>query len=93
MVTQNMQFAGTVAEIKIRGRIGLVAKDYDLQVGVTPHMTSSLPVVAAIATANPLAGVAAWVVNRIMNPEVSKIVTSQWYVTGTWEKPVWKNGK
>src|SRR6185369_4634820 len=63
-VTQNASIKGVVAQVKIKGRFGLAAHDYDLRVDIEPHVTASLPVVAAIAAANPLVGVATWMVNK-----------------------------
>jgi len=89
-ITQNTKFKGTVAEINAIGRIGFVNKDYDIKLNVTPHVTSSLPIVATIATANPLAGLAAWVVEKAMNRQVSRLVTYHYSITGPWNDPVWQ---
>jgi uncharacterized protein (TIGR02099 family) len=55
----SMRFEGPVAGVNLKGRIGITAKDFDLQMGVTPHVTGSLPIVAAIA-GGPIVGVATW---------------------------------
>ncbi|EKD72428.1 MAG: hypothetical protein ACD_45C00678G0001 [uncultured bacterium] len=87
--TQNTRLNGPIASIEMFGRIGLAAKDFDMKLRVAAHVTASLPVVAAIATANPIAGIAAWVVDKVVSPEVSKIATYEYSITGTWDKPVW----
>ncbi|HSW93199.1 MAG TPA: DUF3971 domain-containing protein [Gammaproteobacteria bacterium] len=89
-VTQNTRFSGPIATIDIAGRIGFFAKDLDLKISVTPHVTESLPVVAAIATANPIAGVATWVVDKMVSPAVSHITTYDYSITGSWANPVWQ---
>lgn len=83
--TQNMRFDGPIAGIGISGRIGLVAKDFDMKLNVTPYVTGSLPVVAAIATVNPLAGLATWLVGHA----VSSIITYNYAITGPWDNPAW----
>lgn len=80
---------GSLARIEIKGRIGLAAKDYNLQMSVTPHVTGSIPVVAAIAV-NPLVGVAAWAVEKLASQAVGSATTRQYTITGTWDNPVWK---
>lgn len=88
-VTQSTIFLGPIAGIEIAGRIGLAAKDLDIKINVTPHVTSSLPVVTAIATANPIVGVAAFVVDKIVSPAVSQMTTYDYAITGSWANPVW----
>lgn len=88
-ITQNTHFKGSIASIEISGRIGLAAKDLDMKMSVTPYVTSSLPVVAAIATANPIVGVASWVVDKMVSPAVSQMTTYNYSITGSWANPVW----
>jgi uncharacterized protein (TIGR02099 family) len=87
ITTTNTFLNGPVAKIKIIGRLGMLQKDYDVQLNVTPYVTSSLPVVAMLAV-NPLAGVATWAVDKIVSHEFSKIITYNYKVTGTWDKPI-----
>lgn len=79
---------GSVADIEMSGRIGLVAKDYDMTLKVTPFVTGSIPVVAAIAV-NPIVGIAAWAIEKVAGKAVSSATTHRYEVTGTWDKPVW----
>lgn len=88
-VTQNTRLNGSIARIEISGRIGLAAKDLDIKLSVTPYVTSSLPVVAAIATANPVAGIATWVVDKMVSPAVSQLTTYNYLITGSWANPSW----
>jgi uncharacterized protein YhdP len=87
--TQNTHFKGPIASIDLAGRIGLAAKDLDMKMGVTAHVTGSLPVVAAIATANPIVGVAAWAVDKMVTPAVSHITKYDYSITGSWANPIW----
>jgi uncharacterized protein (TIGR02099 family) len=86
--TRNMRFDGPVARIDILGRIGLSAKDVDVKLSVTPYVTDSLPVVAAIA-GGPVVGVAAWVVNKVIIGQAN-LITYQYNISGSWAQPVWK---
>ncbi len=83
--TQNTAFNGPIAGIAITGRIGFIAKDFDMKLNVTPYVTSSLPVLTALATVNPIAGIATWMVGSAM----SKMITYTYTITGSWDNPIW----
>ncbi len=87
--THNMVFDGTLAKVEIRGRIGLGKQDFDLILSVTPYVTSSIPVAATLLTGQPVIGIAAWAVNKMIGGELSKAVTYYYSVNGTWSKPEW----
>lgn len=86
--TDDVRIEGPVARIEMSGRIGYVAKDYDIAVSVTPYVTGSIPVVAAIAV-NPIVGIAAWAVEKLAGKAVSSATTHHYEVKGTWDKPKW----
>jgi uncharacterized protein YhdP len=86
--TNNMQFNGPIARVDIAGEIGLAGKNVDIQLNVTPYVTSSLPVVAAIA-GGPVVGMATWMVDKVVSGQVSKVATHEYRVTGSWMNPVW----
>ncbi len=87
--TSNMRFDGTIAKVEIRGRIGLAQKDIDLILSVTPYVTSSIPVAATLLTGQPVIGIAAWAVNKVVGSALSKAVTYHYSVSGTWSSPEW----
>ncbi len=86
--TTNTRFEGPVAQIGISGRIGLANKDYDLTLSVSSHVTSSLPVAAALVGA-PLVGLAVFAVNTVAGAAVSKATTIYYSVSGPWDNPTW----
>jgi uncharacterized protein (TIGR02099 family) len=85
--TSNMQFNGPIAKVAISGRVGLAAKDFDVQLAVTPYITGSLPVVAAFA-GGPIVGVAALLVDKVVTSSVSRVMIYRFNVTGPWANPV-----
>ncbi len=85
--TTNTRLEGPVAGVALNGRLGIANKDYDLNLSVTPYVTSSLPVV--LAAVNPVAGVAAWFVDKVVSSGVSNIITYRYKITGPWANPVW----
>lgn len=90
--TDDTRMNGSLANIEMKGRIGLSTKDYNLTLNITPLMTGSIPVVAAIAV-NPLIGVAAWAVEKVASSAVSSAATKRYLITGTWDKPIWRESK
>jgi uncharacterized protein (TIGR02099 family) len=89
--TTNTAFDGPVARVGITGRIGLAEKDYDLTLSVTPYVTSSIPVAATLLTGQPVIGIAALVVNKMITPAVSNVTTYYYSVRGPWSNPSWEN--
>ncbi|MBU1558762.1 MAG: hypothetical protein KJ588_03045, partial [Gammaproteobacteria bacterium] len=85
--TNDLLFDGSIAKILIKGTMNLVHKNLNLQLFVTPYLTSSLPVVATIA-GGPIAGAITWLADKVVGQTVEKITTYQYRVTGTVEKPV-----
>lgn len=88
--TSNVKLEGPVAQINLKGRIGLSAKDYDLVMTVFPHVTSSLPVIATIAggPAGPALGAATWVAEKLVISNVVKGVAHySYHITGPWQNP------
>lgn len=80
------EFNGPQAKIDFLGRIGLVKKDYDLTLTVTPYLTSTVPVLAAFA-GGPIVGVAAYAVNKLAGSAVAELTSYHYLLHGPWSKP------
>ncbi len=85
--TQNLYLDGPAAEIFVKGEVGLVKKIYDINLQISPYVTSSLPVIAAIA-GGPLVGVATWAVSKLARSGIEKVVAYHYHIGGSWQKPV-----
>lgn len=85
--TKGILLDGPIAQVKMRGRIGLAAQDYNLSLSVTPYVTSSVPVVAAFA-GGPMIGALTWLADKIVSPIVKKAINYSYHVTGSWDQPV-----
>ncbi|KRE98649.1 hypothetical protein ASG87_14505 [Frateuria sp. Soil773] len=85
--TDNLKIAGPAAEISIKGRTGLRAKDYDQQVQVVPHVGNSLPVVGAVV-AGPVGAAAGLAVQGLLGHGLNKAAGARYRITGSWDKPV-----
>jgi uncharacterized protein YhdP len=88
--TSNTYLNGSVAEIYIKGELGLKKQLYNLTVTINPYVTSSLPILATII-GGPVAGVATWAVSKLARGGVKKAVVYQYHIGGTWKDPVVKN--
>jgi uncharacterized protein YhdP len=85
--TDNLRILGPAADIDIRGRTGLRARDYDQQVYVVPHVGNSLPVVGAVV-AGPVGAAAGFAVQGLLGKGLNKAASARYRVSGSWEKPV-----
>jgi len=94
-LARKINLDGPIAGVRAKGRIGLVAQDYDINLNVTPHITSSVPVVVTILSASnpfgPLIGLASWfVADKIIAPAIKKATTYTYHITGSWDSPTIK---
>jgi uncharacterized protein YhdP len=86
-ITDNLQIRSPAAEISIRGRTGLRAKDYDLQVLAVPHAGNSLPVVGAVV-GGPIGIAAGFVAQGLLGKGINHAASERYKITGSWDKPV-----
>ncbi len=90
--TNSLAMDGPAARIDVSGRTGLANKDYDQHVVVTPALSSSLPLAAALF--GPIgagAGAVYYIGGKMFKsiPEqVDKFLTREYSIKGSWENPV-----
>ena len=77
---------GPAAEAKIKGETNLKTETQNLKVKVRPHISDSLSLAAFAG--GPIAGVAAFVAQKLLKDPFNKIVQSEYAIAGTWDKPV-----
>ncbi|HBB52521.1 MAG TPA: hypothetical protein DCZ80_01290 [Legionellales bacterium] len=85
--TKDSQLDGPIAHVKLQGNLNVLDRWYDLELQVYPYITASLPVVATIA-GGPLAGVATWAANHVINKGMQQISGYTYKITGPWKEPV-----
>lgn len=83
--TTNFSVVGPSATIMTTGRVGLVAKDYDQEVIVEPHVGSSLPMVGAVV-ANPVVGATIFFAQKMF--KLDEVAQVKYSVTGSWDAPL-----
>lgn len=84
--TDAIAISSPAADIVIKGRTGLAARDYDQWLVVTPRMGSVLPLVGALAGGPAGAAVGA-VAQGILGDGMGRMAESNYRVTGSWDKP------
>lgn len=84
--TQNLHIASPAADIRIDGRTGLKAKDYDQQMVVTPRVGGTFTVVGALA-GGPAGAAAGLAVQTLFNKAINQVTSARYHVGGSWEKP------
>jgi len=88
--TKLLKIDSAVGLIKIYGRTGLVARDYDQRIVVQPELATSLPVIGFLS-GGPLAGAAIAVLQGVMRnvgQDIEKSGRIEYTVTGSWDDPV-----
>ena len=86
MRSDDFFMTGPAAETTIKGETNLKTETQRLQVKVIPHISDSLSL-AALA-GGPIAGAAAFVAQKILKDPFNKIISSEYTIIGTWDKPV-----
>lgn len=88
-VTSDLYVDGPAARVDIRGRVGLVAKDYDQHVYVKPHLSSGLPVAGVVAGGLGF-GAVILVIQELLRPSIKEASEIEYEITGSWDEPVIK---
>ena len=85
--TDKLSIDGPSAKITLAGVANMNTKAVDLEMAVTPHMGTGLPIAAAIAVGNPAIGAGLWIIDKLTGSKINKISRHYYHVTGTWESP------
>lgn len=89
--TNSLTMEGPAARINVSGRTGLIEKDYDQRAVVTPALSSSIPVAAALF--GPIgagAGAVYYLGGKVFKSipkKIDKFLTREYSIKGSWEDP------
>ena len=87
--TRNFTLLVPGADIELRGRIGLHARDMDLDMDVTPRVSSNLaPVIGGTLLGGPIVGGAIAVLGGVTRKPFEKSTRAEYTVKGPWSEPV-----
>lgn len=78
---------GPAARIELYGGADILTREVDFRMAVTPKVSGTLPVAAAIAAANPAVGAAVWLFDKATGSKFQAIANYYYRVSGTWDKP------
>jgi len=85
MRTDQFFIDGPSAKVRIKGQADLGKETQDLQVKVSPAMDAAT--IGALI-ANPVAGLAVFLAQQLLDDPLGKLITFNYRVTGSWSDPV-----
>ena len=85
--TDNLRIIGPAARINMRGKTDLANETQALRVKIHPQLSDSFSLAGALI-GGPVAGVAAFVAQKLLQDPLGQITAYEYDVTGTWTDPV-----
>lgn len=85
MRTDQFFIDGPSAKVRIKGQADLARETQDLQVKVSPAMDAAT--IGALI-ANPIAGLAVFLAQQLLDDPLGKLITFNYRITGSWSEPV-----
>jgi uncharacterized protein (TIGR02099 family) len=88
MLLPELQIRSPAAVVRVSGRTGLVARDFDQSIVVVPRIRSTLPIVGALL-GGPLTGAVVLLVERALGigDQMEEAARVEYFVTGPWSDP------
>jgi|GEM_PF-2866944 len=86
---QQFEINSSSAEMNLRGSTNLAARQYNLELGVTPNVTSTVPLAAGVI-AGPQAGAVVYLVEKLASRagmDINKAIEQHYKITGSWDEP------
>ena len=84
--TDNFRIAGPSARVIMTGDVDLARETQKLRVRVTPHLSEGVSIAGALI-GGPIAGVAAFLAQKILKDPIEQLVSFEYNVTGNWSDP------
>lgn len=84
--TDNFRIAGPAARVAMSGEVDLARETQKLRVRVTPHLSEGVSIAGALI-GGPVAGVAAFLAQKILKDPIEQLASFEYGVTGTWSDP------
>lgn len=83
--TENVEIKGNVADVKLYGETDVKNEKIEQMAIITPHLTSSLPVLAAWAI-EPTTGIIVFLLDKIMEPAVEVATRIDYRIHGSFDE-------
>jgi len=84
--TRNTNMDGAAARIKISGKTGIIARDYDQVIRVTPKIRQTLPLLGVVAASSTV-GWGLLLLQNLFKTVIDGAVEVEYHVTGSWDDP------
>lgn len=84
--TDNFRIQGPPARIVMSGEVDLAKETQNLKVRITPHVSDSVSIAGALL-GGPIAGVAAFIAQKVLKDPLDRAVSYEYGVTGSWSDP------
>jgi uncharacterized protein (TIGR02099 family) len=84
--TDNLRIIGPAARINMSGQVDLVKETQVLRVKVNPQISDTVSVAGALI-GGPVAGVAAFIAQKLLKDPLDQIASYEYDVTGSWADP------
>ncbi len=85
--TDNWKLVGPSARVVMSGQVDLAKETQALRVKVTPQVSDSMAVAGALL-AGPVAGVAAYLAQKLLRDPFGQLIAHEFDVSGTWTDPL-----
>ncbi|MGH8115396.1 MAG: AsmA-like C-terminal region-containing protein, partial [Rhodanobacteraceae bacterium] len=72
--------------MEVRGKVGLLARDFDQTVKVYPDVSSGITLGAALL-GGPAVGIVVLVAQYVLKTPLNKVTQLDYHVTGPWDNP------
>ncbi len=86
LYTKNTRMEGPAAKIRISGRTGILSRDYDQKIQVTPKIRQTLPVIGALSAGSTV-GWGLLLLQNLFKKTIDKAVEVEYEVSGSWDDP------
>ena len=87
--TENFRIQGPAARVTMSGEVDLAQETQKLRVRIVPQVTETVAIAGALF-GGPIAGVAAYLAQKILKDPLGQAVAFEYDVTGTWSDPTVK---
>ncbi len=84
--TKGIHIEGASANVVVSGQTDLVAKTFDLKVGVNPHIQNNVTLATGLI-GGPIAGAVMLLMQKVFAHEISQGTRLTYYIKGPWSKP------
>jgi uncharacterized protein (TIGR02099 family) len=84
--TDNFRIQGPAARVTMSGEVDLVRETQKLRVRISPHVSDTVSLAGALV-GGPIAGVAAFIAQKVLKDPLDQIVSYEYGITGSWSDP------